>query len=100
MKDLNELKKIISTLDGIDLHRVKDLVDQQLDMDYEKKENFMLHEKTDNYIYQVNYSDQTKMRFCIGKKAYKEYQENRRAISIYRITKDLFPTRELLISRV
>ena len=100
MKDLEELKKIISTLDGLDLSKVKDLVDQQLEDEYYKKENFMLHDKKDDYLYDVLYNDNTKLRFYIGQKAYKEYQENKRAVSIYRLTKDLFPTKELLLQRV
>lgn len=100
MRNLDELKKIISTLDGIDLNRVKDLVDQQLEDEYYKKENFMLHEKIDNFLYEVYMNDHSKITFCIGKKAYKEYQQNKQAVSIYRKTKDLFPERELLIERV
>ena len=100
MKDLEELKKIISTLDGLDLSKVKDLVDQQLEDEYYKKENFMLHDKKDDYLYDVLYNDNTKLRFYIGQKAFKEYQQNKRAVSIYRITKDLFPTKELLLQRV
>ena len=100
MKDLKQLQEIIATLDGIDLSRVKDLVDQQLEDEYYKKENFMLHDKKDDYLYDVLYNDNTKLRFYIGQKAFKEYQENKRAVSIYRITKDLFPTKELLLQRV
>ena len=100
MKDLTDLKKIVETLNGIDLQRVKEIVDEQLQFDYEKPENFMLHEKTDDYLYEVYMNDNSKITFCIGKKAYKEYQENKRAVSIYRKTKDLFPERELLIERV
>lgn len=100
MRNLDELKKIISTLDGIDLNRVKDLVDQQLEDEYYKKENFMLHERIDNFLYEVYMNDNSKITFCIGKKAYKEYQQNKQAVSIYRKTKDLFPERELLIERV
>ena len=99
MRDLDELKKIISTLDGRDLSRVKELADQQLEIDYYKKENFMLHEKKDDYLYEVLYSDNTKVRFYIGQRAYKEYQDNKRAIAVYRVTKDLFPIRELLLER-
>ena len=94
------IKEIISRMNGLELNRINELVDEQIENDYYKKENFMLHEKKDDYLYDVFYNDQTKLRFYIGQKAYKEYQENKRAVSIYRVTQDLFPERELLLQRV
>lgn len=100
MENLDRVKDIISRLNGLDLNRVKDLVDEQLQTEYYKKENFMLHERIDDYLYEVYYSDGRRMSFCIGQKAYKEYMENKFATTIWRKTKDLFPERELLLQKV
>jgi len=100
METLNQIKELLNELNGIDLDMVKQLVDDEIKSHYYDKDKFMLHDEIDNYLYKVCYSDGSHYTYCNGSKAYKEYKNNFDAISVYRISKDLRPTTELLIERV
>lgn len=96
-KEIELLKEIISNCAGSDLKTVKDIVDDEIDKNYHKKENFMYHDKIDDYLYRVHMKDGSSRLFCFGSDAYGEYTRNEMAISITRMTKNLFPTTETLL---
>ena len=82
-----------------DLIKLKEQIDRQLEEIYERKENFYLHEKIDDYIYIVHYLDGHTHMDYIGARSYNEYISNEDAIKIERKTKDLFPTYETLMEK-
>ena len=96
-KEIELLKEIISNCAGSDLNVVKNLVEDEIEKNYHKKENFMYHDKIDDYLYRVHMKDGSSRLFCFGSDAYGEYIRNEMAISITRITKNLFPTTETLL---
>lgn len=98
-RELKQIQTILTKLSGADLENVKDLVDEQIEKEYNKKENFMLHDRIDEYIYRVYYKNGNRDSFCVGRKAYDAYIQDDDIVSLYRITKDLFPTQELLLQK-
>lgn len=97
--ELINIKESLTKLSGTDLEYVKVLVDEQIEAAYYQKENFMLHEKLDDYFYEVYYNDGTYHLFCTGKQGYDEYVKNEKAVRIVRKSKDLFYTRETLLEK-
>ena len=89
----------ISFYQGTDLNELKKLIELKIQEDYDRKENFMLHDKLDDYIYIVHYFDESFHYLCRGKDAYEEFIRDPKAVKISRKTKDLFPTYEDLIEK-
>ena len=81
------------------LLELRKCIDKQIELNYERKENFMLHEELDEYLYIIHYTDGHTYIAQTGKKAYDMYINDDSAISIERKTKNLFPTYELLIKK-
>lgn len=50
--------------------------------------SYMLHEKTDDYIYFIEYRNGRRRPECIGRRAYEQYINDENAIAIYRMDKD------------
>lgn len=96
-KEIVDFNKSIAHYTGTDLLMLKELIDNKMIDDYDLKENFMLHDKIDSYLYVVYYVDNTNHLYCKGKDAYEEYISNHLAIRVARKTKDLFPTFEDLM---
>ena len=96
-KEIELLKEIINKCTGSDLNVVKNLVEDEIEKNYHKKENFMYHDKIDDYLYRVHMKDGSSRLFCFGSDAYGEYTRNEMAVSITRRTKNLFPTTETLL---
>lgn len=96
---MDRIQTELDLLNGIDLMKVKNMVNERIEKEYHKKENFMYHDKIDDYIYMVHYEDGDSRTFCFGKKAYDEYIRSKSAYKITRKTKDLFPVYEFLIEK-
>lgn len=89
----------IAQFQGADLKELRKLIEEKIQEDYDRKENFLLHEKSDDYIYIVDYIDDSYHYQYIGKEAYEEYLNNAGAYRIRRKTKDLFPVFETLLEK-
>lgn len=89
----------IAKYSGADLQLIKDLVNAQIDIEYEKPENFMYHKKIDDYLYLVYYQDGTFNLFCIGADAYERFMKRDDAVRVERKTKDLFPKYEVILKK-
>ena len=89
----------ISAYSGTDLTDLKKMIDEKIQEDYNRKENFMLHDRTDDYIYIVHYDDGSYHFWCKGADAYERYINDPEAVRISRKTKDLFPVYEDLIRK-
>lgn len=100
---MNNIIQIENLLDNITsaalLNRIKEYANNRIIDNYYLAENFMFHDKIDNYIYEINYKDGSSYVDYIGQRAYDKYIHDDDAINIYRKTKDLFPTRELLLEK-
>ena len=89
----------IAKYSGADLQLIKDMVNRQIDIEYEKPENFMYHTTVDDYLYVVYYEDGTSNLFCIGADAYDRFRRRADAVMVKRKTKDLFPSYEVILKR-
>lgn len=89
----------ISAYKGVDLEELKKLIDQKIREDYERKENFMLHDDVDDYIYIVYYANGDHHYFCKGKDAYNRYIKDSNAVRVARKTKDLYPVYEDIMAK-
>lgn len=94
-----EFNAFISTMDGHQLEALRRKIERQEQIVYDRKENFHLHDRTDNYIYIVNYQDGSFIYDYLGSRAYERYIDDPTAVSIDRKTKDLFPVYEHLLSK-
>lgn len=92
-----QFNESIAHFTGTDLLKLKELIDNKMDDDYYLRENFMLHDCVDCYLYVVYYTDGTHHTYARGKQAYDEYISCDYAIRVARKTKDLFPTYEDLL---
>ena len=96
---MNIEEYIQSFTSGSELEQIKAMIDDQIMKIYNLKENFYLHDKTDDYIYRIVYADGHIYYDCIGKRAYEKFTLDSDAVRIERKTKDLFPTVELLLEK-
>lgn len=97
---MDALLDAIGNLSGMDLVNFKDDIIKAFNKIVDKEENFFLHDYTDNWFYMVNYQDGDVHLFHKGKDAFKEYENNHAAIAITRKTKDLYPTYQVMMSKV
>lgn len=81
------------------IEKIRELINQNVERNYELKDNFMYHDEIDSYFYVVRYSNGEYNLFCKGKDAYDRYRRDKDAICIERKTKNLRPTYETLIQR-
>lgn len=89
-------------LDGMNtaqLLALKSAIDEKIEEYYHLKENFYLHDRTDDYIYICVYDDGKIHYDYLGSSAYKRYLKDDHVVAIRRKTKDLFPTYEDLIKK-
>lgn len=82
------------------LEKIIEVVENQMEINFDLKENFMYHDKIDNYIYVIKYSDEHLFYDYIGKRTYEKYLLDKDAIEIQRWSKDVYPTKELLLSKL
>ena len=98
-KQIEVFRSRLAKYSGADLQIIQNLLIEQLELEYEKPENFMYHTTTDNYLYLVYYQDGTSNLFCIGADAYERYMKRSDAIRVERKTKNLFPSYEVILKR-
>lgn len=96
-KEIMDFNLSIAHYTGTDLLMLKELIDSKMEDDYDLKENFMLHDTIDNYLYVVYYVDDNHHTYAKGKEAYDEFIANDFAIRVARKTKNLYPTYEDLL---
>lgn len=94
---MNTVVDLINSLNTSQLLNMKALIEDKIDEYYHLPENFYLHEKNDDYLYNVMYLDGSKHLYSKGAEAYREMLKNDRAIGIIRKSKDLFPVYELMM---
>ena len=100
MNNIIQIKKLLDTITSAEtLERIKEYANNRIIENYDLVENFMYHDKIDSYIYEIRYDNGKKYVDYIGQRAYEKYIDDENAISIYRKTKDLFPTYELLLEK-
>ena len=98
-KQTEVFRNRIAKYSGADLQIIRDIINEQIEVEYEKKENFMYHDTIDNYLYLVYYLDGTSNLFAIGADAYERYIKREDAIRVERKTKNLFPTYETILRK-
>ena len=94
-----EIYDYIQTLDGFQLEELRRYIEKQEQVVYDRRENFHLHERVDQFIYVIEYADGHLFYDCIGKRAYEKYLKDEDAIRIGRKTKSLFPTYDKLMEK-
>ena len=94
---MNTITDKINSMSTADLLNLKSFIEDKIDEYYNLPDNFYLHEKTDDYIYIVDYEDGSFHYTYKGADAYREYTNDLRAVGIRRKTKDLFPKYETMI---
>ncbi len=98
--NINTIKNLISTIENCALlDEIKNYVDEQMQLNLNKKENFMYRDYIDNVLFAIYFKDGSRSVQCKGNKAYEIYINDDNAIRIESYTKDLFPTRELLLEK-
>lgn len=98
-EQIKAFKLGIAQFQGTDLNELRELIETKIQEEYDRAENFMLHDSLDDYIYIVYYFDDSYHSYCRGADAYNEYMKNDFAIKIGRKTKDLFPVYEMLLKK-
>ena len=98
-KQMEVFRSRIAKYSGKDLQIIQKILDEQLEKEYEKPENFMFHTTVDDYLYVVYYQDGTSNLFCIGADAYERYMKRSDAIRVERKTKNLFPSYEVILKK-
>lgn len=98
-KQIEVFRNRIAKYSGADLQIIQNLLNEQLELEYERKENFMFHTTVDNYLYIVYYKDGTSNLFCIGADAYERFIKRDDAVRVERKTKDLFPKYEVILKK-
>lgn len=94
---MNTVAELINSMNTSQLLNMKAMIEDKIDEYYHLPENFYLHEKFDDYLYNVMYQDGSKHLYSRGADAYRELIKNNTAIGIIRHTKDLFPVYELMM---
>jgi len=94
---MNTIREMVSTMNSVDLLALKSLIEDKIEENYDLPENFYIHDKTDDYIYIVDYIDGHYHYSYIGAEAYKEYIGSPYATRIRRKTKSLFPVFETMM---
>lgn len=78
---------------------LKSAIEEKIEENYNLKENFYLHDRTDDYIYICVYDDGSIHYDYLGSRAYKRYLDDDRIVALKRKTKDLFPAYEDLLEK-
>lgn len=89
-----QIHAAISQMSMADLTAIKEMIREQEDALYD--ESWQTHDKHDEYIYIVHFTDGSYFYDYLGKRAYELYKTDKYATWIERKTKDLKPTYEFL----
>lgn len=104
MKEKTAYKKIEQLMNEYIIHgeyieKIRELLEQNVERNYELKDNFMYHTELDSYFYLVRYDNGDYNLYTKVCDAYARYQRDDKAVSVERKTKDLYPTYETLLQR-
>lgn len=98
--NITNIKNLISTIDNCALlDEIKKYVDEQIQLNLDKKENFMYRDYIDNVLFAIYFNDGSRSIQCKGNKAYEVFINDDNAVRIESYTKELYPTRELLLEK-
>ena len=87
----------LNKMTGAELMHLRELIDKEMQNQYDNIDNFMYHDTIDEYLYVWSRTDGTTGVDCIGERAYRRFMDDPLAYEIGRETKDLFPTYETLL---
>ena len=87
----------LNKMSGAELMQLKELIDKEMQNQYDNIDNFMYHDTVDEYLYVFFRIDGTRYIECIGERAYKRFMDDPLAFEIGRQTKNLFPVYETLL---
>lgn len=104
MTEQTAYKKIEQLLNECIIHgeyieKIQELLEENIERNYELKDNFKYHTQLDSYFYIVRCANGDYTLYTKGCDAYDRYERDDTAICVERKTKDLFPTYEMLIQR-
>lgn len=98
--NIDKIKKEISKIDNcLQLDEIKKYIDEQIQLNLEKRENFMFRNYVDDVFFAIYYKDGSRDLQCIGSKAYAKFINDKNAIRIETRTKALYPVNELLMEK-
>lgn len=89
-----DISNYINSVSTADLAAIKEMILDREITDYDK--NWKSHEKKDDYLYIIHYTDGSYYYDHIGASAYKKYLSDPKAEWLERKTKDLFAKKEFL----
>lgn len=89
--------EMLRSLSISELETLRDALNKVTEERYE--EMWWTHDRTDNFLYVVHYTDGRKHLTCKGKDSYEEFMKHDDALWIERYTKDLFPLHFLLMRK-
>lgn len=92
----NEIGKIT---DCRKLNELKECIINAMQTNLDRRENFMFRDYVDNVFYAIYFNDGRRNLQVIGSRAWRIFTENEDAVRIETITKNLYPTTELLIQK-
>ena len=104
MTEQTAYKKIEQLLNECIIHgeyivKIQELIEDNIERNYELKDNFKFHDEIDSYFYIVRYTNGEYNLYAKGKDAYDRYRRDENAVCVERKTKNLYPTYETLIQR-
>lgn len=104
MTEQTAYKKIEQLMNECIIHgdyieKIQALINENIERNYELKDNFRYHDELDGYFYIVRFGNGEYNLYCKGKEAYERYSRDENAIRVERKTKNLYPTYETLIQR-
>lgn len=98
--NINNLKKEIGKIENcLQLNEIKKYIDEQIETQLDKRENFMFRDYIDEYLYVIYFSDGSRDIQCKGNKAYNIFINDSSAIRMETRTKELYPKYELLMTK-
>lgn len=89
MKTEKKLHNLIAGItSNLELEKLKEIINKQIEANADDPCNFMYHTKVDNYFYYVLYSDGRQHMGCIGQREYERFCDDWDAVSIWRRDKN------------
>lgn len=81
------------------LNELKDCIAKVFEDNLGRKENFMYRDYVDSVFYAIYFDDGHRNLQVVGSRAWEIFTRNDDAVRIDTITKNLYPTQELLIKK-
>lgn len=98
--NIEKIKNEIAKIDNcLLLDEIKKYIDEQIETQLDKRENFMFRDYVDEYLYVIYFKDGSRDIQCKGNKAYDIFIKDSSAIRMETRTKELYPKYELLMEK-